>query len=186
MGDSGAIVPIVRRLPFVELMELLEFDRLRLDPPVRASGAEARREVIGTQEWLRPEVTPAADARESDVYICSTLKALRESILPPDGALLHFDLAGSAVPRPERFSIDRVRIRMVGSARARRWQPRLRVDLRALIQKVWVPATSAPDLFELVQRVVSSRIWVDVIRGDDIAVPAGSTPALEENYECQR
>ncbi|WP_454691414.1 hypothetical protein [Achromobacter aloeverae] len=181
---AAATVPMVRRLPFVELMELLEFDRLRLDPPPAGRRGPAGRGTIGTQEWLRSGATAcAAPARESDVYICSTLMALHESILPPDDALLHFDVVGSDAGPPENFSIDRVRIRMVGSVRARHRRPLLRVDLRSLIQQVLVPPASAPDLFELVQRVVRSRIWVDVIRSNAIPGTAGSSPEGKGNIQ---
>lgn len=48
-GPQGAAPtsPIARGLSFVELMELLEFSRLRFEAP--AAGASAT--LIGTQEW---------------------------------------------------------------------------------------------------------------------------------------
>lgn len=86
-GPQGAAPtsPIARGLSFVELMELLEFSRLRFEAP--AAGASAT--LIGTQEWHLG--IDADGLPPSDIYICSTLEALRDAVLPPADAELRID-----------------------------------------------------------------------------------------------
>lgn len=152
--EHGACAPgddalaVARALSFVELMELLEFSCLRFEAP--APGANAA--LIGTQEWRRaagPGLDPSA------VYICSTLAALKEPVLPPADADLCIDMPSTGL------------VRLVATLRQRPPAPPrrcLRVDLQALIRRVIVPATAPAHLYELVRHVVMARLWVEVAR----------------------
>ena len=139
---------VARGLSFVELMELLEFSRLRFEAPM--AGASAT--LIGTQDWRRhldDELDP------SGVYICSTLDALRDAVLPPANAELEIDMP----------SLDL--IRLMATMRQRDTplpQPCLRVDLQALIRRVLVPADAPAHLYDLVRHVVMARLWIEVAR----------------------
>jgi hypothetical protein len=160
---------IARSLSFVELIDLLEFSRLRLDPP---TSVQSRRNhpVIGTQEWMLPG-SPRGKRDPSDIYVCSTVDCLHDSLLPPDGALLDFSLSD---PTPEARPRPGKRLRLFALARSERPAPPalpyLRVDLQSLIRKVIVPKEAPKELFELVERVVRARIWVDVQHGTAAAV----------------
>ncbi|SAI69472.1 Uncharacterised protein [Bordetella ansorpii] len=164
--DSSASVRVMRCLPFLELMELLEFSRLRLDPPAVAP-TRAPGMVLGTQEWLCPDAADALPATQAfDVYVCSTLAALHDAVLPPDDTQLHFDMSAHAGTAPPASRAHRVRLCAVASARPRRKRtlPYLRVDLGTLIQRIVVPARMPANVFELVQQVVRTRLWIDVAR----------------------
>ena len=163
---SSAGVCVMRRLPFLELMELLEFSRLRLDPPA-AAPTRATGLVLGTQDWLCPDAAGTLPATEAfDVYVCSTLAALHDAVLPPDDTRLHFDMSTHAQTAPTASRTHHVRLCAVASARPRRKRalPYLRVDLGTLIQRIVVPAKVPAHVFELVQQVVRTRLWIDVAR----------------------
>lgn len=150
-GPQGAAPtsPIARGLSFVELMELLEFSRLRFEAPM--AGASAT--LIGTQDWRRHLDGDELDP--SGVYICSTLEALRDAVLPPANAELEIDMP----------SLDL--IRLMATVRQRDIpppQPCLRVDLQALIRRVLVPADAPAHLYDLVRHVVMARLWIEVAR----------------------
>ncbi|VGO10896.1 hypothetical protein AMB3_3084 [plant metagenome] len=155
----------MRGLSFVELIEMLEFSRLRLDPPV-AKQCRRDRPVIGTQEWML-STRPRKRVEPSAVYVCSTLTSLHESLLPPEDAMLDFSVPTN--PTPAARSLRDKRMQLFALARRsgteRPSLPYLRVDLASLIQRVIVPKEAPPDLFELVDRVVRARIWVDVCHG---------------------
>ncbi|CAB3636719.1 MAG: hypothetical protein ACWGIK_02350 [Achromobacter pulmonis] len=148
-GHAATAMPIARGLSFVELMELLEFSRLRFEAP----GTDACATLIGTQEWRRGVDGNAL--APSAIYICSTLDALRDAVLPPADARLDIDMP----------SLGRVRL----MATMRRQvtplpQPCLRVDLQALVRRVLVPAEAPPHLYDLVRHVVMARLWIEVAR----------------------
>lgn len=150
-GPQGAAPtsPIARGLSFVELMELLEFSRLRFEAP--AAGASST--LIGTQEWHLG--IDADGLPPSDIYICSTLEALRDAVLPPADAELRIDTP----------SLDFIRLMATARARATPLpQPCLRVDLQALIRRVLVAAEAPAHLYDLVRQVVMARLWIDVAR----------------------
>lgn len=140
---------VARGLSFVELMELLEFSRLRFEAP--SAGASAA--LIGTQDWRRHVDGNRLDP--AGVYICSTLQALRDAVLPPDNAELRIDMP----------SLDLIRLmatmRQHDSAPPPPW---LRVDLQALIRRVLVPADAPAHLYDLVRHVVMARLWIEVAR----------------------
>ena len=140
---------VARALSFVELMELLEFSRLRFEAPM--AGASAT--LIGTQDWRRHLDGDELDP--SGVYICSTLEALRDAVLPPANAELEIDMP----------SLDL--IRLMATVRQRDIpppQPCLRVDLQALIRRVLVPADAPAHLYDLGRHVVMARLWIEVAR----------------------
>jgi len=158
---------VARRLSFVDLVDLLEFSRLKVDPPARRAAAVRGGTVIGTLDWVPPgQWRGCADAGASDVYVCSTVAALQDAILLPKGTWLHV-APGPARPKgsSSRASAGTVRIQALRAGRHdRQSDPYLFVDLNALVRRVVVPAGAPPRLFELVKRVVMARVWVDVVR----------------------
>ncbi len=153
MGISAIARPreqvLMRRLPFIEFMELLEFSHLRFEPPEPAAGAA----LLGTLEWRNGPQHDAGDT--SGIYVCSTLEALRDAVLSPEAAEIHID-------SPAR---GRIRLRAIArhrSAAAR--PPCIRVDLSALIRRVLVPAAAPAHLYDLVRHVVMTRLWIEVAR----------------------
>lgn len=150
---------VARGLSFVELMELLEFSRLRFEAPM--AGASAT--LIGTQDWRRHVDGNRLDP--AGVYICSTLQALRDAVLPPANAELRIDMPSLG------------RIRLMATLRQRDSappQPWLRVDLQALIRRVLVPADAPAHLYDLVRHVVMARLWIEVARYDPATKEARS------------
>ncbi|OZI40419.1 hypothetical protein CEG14_01230 [Bordetella genomosp. 1] len=144
-------VTVVRKIPFVELVELLEFNRLRFD----VVGSSKRSALLGVQEWQCGVCDEQASPPDG-VYVCSTVEALQKAVLPPDDTQLQIDLS----------SKRRIKLRAL-KAHARGGSPRptsLRVDVQALISKVLVPAQAPAHLFEIVKHVVVSRLWVEVAR----------------------
>lgn len=164
---------LTRRLAFIELMELLEFNVLRLDPPGGLPAAPPG-DLIGTLDWwlgrsVEPPSARAGPIEDHAVYICSTTRALRQAVLPADDTLVHLaDAAETAGPLPgaqgvRLYATARApRVRPPASADAR--PPYLRVDLTTLLSRVVVPARLPQHMFELIQSVVRSRVWVDVVR----------------------
>ncbi len=138
---------VIRELAFVELIELLEFSRLRLDAPIQGAGTPW----VGTQEWLRRIEGESSDP--GAVYVCTTLDALHDAVLAPEHAELKIDMPTQS----------RVRLRTL-STRQGVSQACLRVDLQALIRRVLVPASAPAHLFDLVKHVVMTRLWVEVAR----------------------
>lgn len=148
-NKPGGALTVVRELPFVEFIELLEFSRLRLDLPKRgAAGA-----LVGSQEWNRKIQDDAAEP--GSVYVCTTLDALHHAVLPPENAELKIDMPSKSRVRLRTLSRQRVRAAS---------QPCVRVDLQALIRRVLVPANAPAHLFDLVRHVVVTRLWVEVAR----------------------
>lgn len=149
-GDApSGTLTVVRELAFVELIELLEFSHLRFDPPLPASGSP----LVGTQEWLRR--IDGASSDPAAVYVCTTLDALRDAVLAPEHAELMIDMPTQG----------RVRLRALSKPPGQAaLQACVRVDLRALIRRVLVPASAPAHLFELVKHVVMTRLWVEVAR----------------------
>ncbi|MGE8687955.1 MAG: hypothetical protein ACN6PJ_12515 [Achromobacter sp.] len=181
-SDLSASIDVMRKLPFIELMELLEFSVLRLDSPQACRPEPARAGLIGTLDWwfwTSPGECASARADASDVavYICSSTAALKEAVLPDGDTLLDFGrLAGEA--RPVRAGGEARGLRLYASAfPGRRGRGRagaadratLRVDLKALLSRVVVPARVPQHLFELVASLVRSRVWVDVVRPQAVA-----------------
>jgi len=147
-GPYGAQT-VVRALPFVEFIELLEFSHLRFDLPEHGSTTT----LVGSQEWLRD--IREESAQPGSVYVCTTLDALHQAVLAPDNAELSIDMP----------SDSRVRLRALSRQRGRAApEPCVRVDLQTLIRRVLVPASAPAHLFDLVRRVVMTRLWVDVAR----------------------
>lgn len=139
---------VMRELPFVEFIELLEFSHLRFDTPKRGST-----QLVGSQEWRRQIEDDGA--QPGSVYVCTTLDALHHAVLAPDDAELKIDMP----------SKSRVRLRTLSRQRGRTaTQPCVRVDLQALIRRVLVPANAPAHLFDLVRHVVMTRLWVEVAR----------------------
>lgn len=140
---------IVRRLRFVEFMELLEFSHLRFEEPA----GMAQPALIGTQEWRCRVECDASDT--SDIYVCSTLEALHNAVLVPEDAELDIDATSGG----------KVRLRAVakqGPARPR--PPWVRVDLHTLIHRVMVAGAAPAHLYELVRHLVMTRLWIEVGR----------------------
>lgn len=156
-------VRVIRSLPFLELIELLEFSRLRLDPPP-AQALKSPDALLGTQDWLcAASAVPLPPTQDFEVYVCSTLSALETAVLPPDDTRLHVD---PPVAAAHEASVSRLRLCATGPQRKRKRRalPHVRVDIAALIQRVMVPATVPNHVFELIQQVVRTRLWVDVAR----------------------
>ncbi|CAB3642630.1 hypothetical protein LMG26685_02083 [Achromobacter mucicolens] len=148
-NKAAEALTVVRELPFVEFIELLEFSHLRFDLPKRGSTAT----LVGSQEWNRRIQDDAADP--GSVYVCTTLDALHHAVLPPEDAVLKIDMP----------SKSRVRLRTLSRQRVRpASQPCVRVDLQGLIRRVLVPANAPAHLFDLVRHVVMTRLWVEVAR----------------------
>lgn len=182
-SDRSASIDVMRKLAFIELMELLEFSVLRLDSPQACRPEPARAGLIGTLDWWF-SASPAecasacADASDVAVYICSSTAALKEAVLPDGDTLLDFGrLAGEA--RPMRAVGEARGLRLYATAHpGRRGEERvgaarqvtLRVDLKALLSRVVVPAQVPQHMFELVASVVRSRVWVDVVRPQALAL----------------
>nr|WP_314362654.1 hypothetical protein [uncultured Achromobacter sp.] len=140
---------VVRELPFVEFIELLEFSHLRFDPPAQGAASAP----VGTQEWRRR--IEGDCAQPESVYVCTTLDALHDAVLAPEDAELEIDMPCQS----------RVRLRTLFQQRDRAAStPCVRVDLQALIRRVLVPASAPAHLFELVRHVVMTRLWVEVAR----------------------
>lgn len=137
---------LMRPLRFTELMELLEFSQLRLDEPAAGHAPG----VIGVQDWWCGPAPPASP----DLYVCSTLGALRSAILPPANAQLHIEIG----PR------EGVSLQVVQPGDQPPRQPCLLVDLPGLIQGVLVPAHAPSHLYALIRHVVMTRLWVEVSR----------------------
>lgn len=149
-GDEpcGALT-VVRGLPFVEFIELLEFSHLRLDLPKRGSTSV----LVGSQEWRRQ--IEGEPPQPGSIYVCTTLDALQHAVLAPENAELKIDMP----------SQSRVRLRTLSRQHGRgASQPCVRVDLQALIRRVLVPASAPAHLFDLVRHVVMTRLWVEVAR----------------------
>ena len=142
-------VSVVRQLPFVEFIELLEFSHLRFEMPKKGSTST----LVGSQEWLRQIEDDVA--QPGSVYVCTTVDALRQAVLPPENAQLKIDMP----------SDSRVRLRALSQRRGPlASRPCVRVDLQALIRRVLVPASAPEHLFDLVKHVVMTRVWVEVAR----------------------
>lgn len=149
-GDrSGETLAVVRELPFVEFIELLEFSHLRFDLPDKGATSS----LVGSQEWRRQIDDDCA--QPGSVYVCTTLDALHHAVLAPEHAELKIDM-----PCQSRVRL-RTLFRQRASASA---QPCVRVDLQALIRRVLVPASAPAHLFDLVKHVVMTRLWVEVAR----------------------
>lgn len=144
----------MRPLAFVELMELLEFNLLRFDSP-DDTPADARSDpaLVGVQDWMCE--APEHELPPSDVYVCSTLGALQQALLPPEDTQLRIDIQPENTVRLQAIQHTELPTAPLSS---------LRVDLPALIQRVLVPAGTPTSLYELVQHVVKTRLWVDVSR----------------------
>ncbi len=189
MSDGSEIVPnpvfnatdcvgLTRRLAFIELMELLEFSVLRLDPPSAGLSPAPLTELIGTQDWRLAEggeAPPSSAERDEDhaVYIYSTTDALREAVLPAEDTLVRLDSAAAVSGDSLPSAPDMHGVRLSASARGpqtwprvqtRARRPTLRVDLTRLLSRVVVPTARPHHMFELVQSVVRSRVWIDVVR----------------------
>ncbi|WP_454673479.1 hypothetical protein [Achromobacter pestifer] len=167
---------LMRRLAFIELMELLEFSVLRLDSP--AYGARASRDagLIGTLDWWFPDPQPPQDAHAQSleghtVYIFSTAAALRDAVLPSDDTVVHFDSpADVCAPGPDGETsgirmVAKTRGKSVAAPRPQAGRPPfLRVDVNTLLRRVVVPRGLPQHLFDVVSSLVRSRVWVDVVR----------------------
>lgn len=151
-GNKSATrdVAVVRKIPFVELVELLEFNRLRFD----VVGSSQRSPLLGVQEWtcdFRDE-----QSHPDGVYVCSTLDAIQKAVLPPEDTQLQIDVSSKKGIKLRALKSDAAS----GASRP----TSLRVDVQALISKVLVPAHAPAHLFELIKHVVVSRLWVEVAR----------------------
>ena len=152
--DISAQATVMRPFPFVELVELLEFNRLRLDAPQTDTTAGNGDPIVGTQDWLLGGADSAAD--NCDVFVCSTVGALQHALFPPEDTQLRIDMSTE----------NRLQVRAVQPATQRSdddstW---LRVDIHALIRRVLVPATAPAHLYDLIKHIVVARLWVDVAR----------------------
>ena len=147
---AGADVVVVRKIPFVELVELLEFNRLRFD----TVGHSTQGPLLGVQAWSCGVVSE--QDQHDGVYVCSTLGALQQAVLPPDDTELQIDVS----------SRNRIELRALeaGMLRSSSRPTCLRVDIQALINKVLVPSHAPAHLYEIVKHVVVSRLWVEVAR----------------------
>lgn len=168
---------VTLKVAFIELMELLEFSVLRLNSPDAVPSMLRQHELIGTLDWQFPELSELPEYREASshdhsVYICSTTAALRDAVLPADDTDVRFESAVvsgrrgiapqdargirlSATTRRESSSISQISCTKPAY---------LRVDLNKLLRGVVVPSRLPQQTFELVQSVVRSRVWVDVVR----------------------
>ncbi|CAB5511981.1 hypothetical protein LMG26857_01270 [Achromobacter anxifer] len=195
-SDHSASIDLMRKLAFVELMELLEFSVLRLDRPQAGRPGPAPEGLIGTQDWWFAPASSAcapahaADAEGSDtdtpdaaapdvaVYVCSSQAALREAVLPDGDTQLDFGrLAGEGGAARAGDAARGLRLYATadpgrcGELRARAMDRlALRVDLKALLSRVVVPARVPQHIFELVASVVRSRVWVEVVRPEALAL----------------
>jgi len=156
---------VVRPLPFVELMELLEFSRLRLEHDSEPDSLSRGAAVVGSQDWIRATDEKSFDA--ADVYVCSTVGALQDAALLPENTQLRIKVASKGVRLQalQRRPLDKLK-----------QMPCLRVDLPALIHRVIVPEKIPAHLFELIRHVVLARIWVDVVRVCDVAWLSSTPP----------
>ena len=166
---------VLRAIPFVELMDLLEFSRLRLEAPLHPVAHDLiQASVIGTQDWIyagQDDIPAVATGDTADIYICSTTDALLQAVLPGDETLVRVD---PVVRYRHDIDTDRSLTALRGITLSLATlsdgapdpgpQHYVRVDLNALISRVIVAPGVDADLFELVNRVVRSRIWVDVSR----------------------
>ncbi len=185
-SDHSASIDLMRKLAFVELMELLEFSVLRLDRPQTGRPGPAPAGLIGTQDWwfapaspaCAPADAPDAAAPDAAVYVCSSQAALKEAVLPDGDTQLDFGrLAGEGGPARGEDAARGLRLYAMadpgrcGELRARAMdRVALRVDLKALLSRVVVPARVPQHVFELVASVVRSRVWVDVVRPEAMAL----------------
>ncbi|MFJ1301855.1 hypothetical protein ACILG0_17960 [Pseudomonadota bacterium AL_CKDN230030165-1A_HGKHYDSX7] len=143
-------VTVVRKIPFVELVELLEFNRLRFD----VVGSSQKSPLLGVQEWTCG--VHDEQAHPDGVFVCSTLDAIQKAVLPPEDTQLQIDVSSKRGIKLRALKSDGAR----GAPRP----TSLRVDVQALISKVLVPAHAPAHLFELIKHVVVSRLWVEVAR----------------------
>lgn len=183
-SDHSASIDLMRKLAFVELMELLEFSVLRLDRPQAARPGPAG--LIGTQDWWFPSApsvcaldgvdTPDAAAPDIAVYVCSSPAALKDAVLPDGYTQLGFrrlaSEAGSVRAKDAALGLRLYATTDPGRCGKRRARAAdrvaLRVDLNVLLGRVVVPARVPQHMFELVASVVRSRVWVDVVRPDAV------------------
>jgi len=156
---------IARRLPFIDLIDLLEFSRIKLDAPGMAWGSGSH-PVVGVQSWMIVD-SPAEMLSTSDVLLYSTVDALQQALLPPEGTGLAFELYAPA--KDVEYPSQELRIQLVSDPRRTGTLNYgfhyLKVDLAALVQEVSVSADAPKAMFELVRHVVKSKVWIDVSLG---------------------